>query len=274
MSFQESELRKAAAGTAGELGGRRAEGEYAKRWSVDDRRLERIAVGQRPRFERRDEKYGGDHRQRRHWVHHPLGREHRGERSHSVMVGVIESARVFDGIGCEVAMDEGLSRNRPVQVRGWQHRKRRHGDHRANRYADPEDSPFQQDTQYTGRFRSGVKLSLRPISVVGEILSHALAVDGRREHGMSTGRGVNDRVELAWRSQPLTMNRSGIDFFACAKGAGVLRRCGVPDGFTAVGGLACTRENTFCGEHPRPRACRSHARVRRPSCGSLIGYRS
>ena len=37
------------------------------------------------------------------------------------MVSVIESARVFDWIGCEVAMDERLSRNRPMQVGGWQH---------------------------------------------------------------------------------------------------------------------------------------------------------
>ena len=73
------------------------------------------------------------------------------------MIAVVERASVLEWIIDEVAVNEGFSRDRLVQVRRWQNGKSQHGHHRANRYADPDDSPLQQDSQYTGHVLCGVK---------------------------------------------------------------------------------------------------------------------
>lgn len=121
-----------------------------------DRRVERVAVGQRPPFRFCQNEHSHGH-EGRNGVRRALGHEHWRERPHSAMVTVIERAGVFDGIVDEMTMNKRLPRNRLMQVWCRHDGKRQHRGNRVDRHADPEDSPLQQDFQYTGQFAFGVK---------------------------------------------------------------------------------------------------------------------
>ncbi|MFN8059541.1 MAG: hypothetical protein U0Q12_10275 [Vicinamibacterales bacterium] len=58
------------------------------------------------------------------------------------MIAVIQRAGVLNGIVDEVTVDQRLSRERLMEMRGGQNRKSQHRGNRADRHADPEDSPL------------------------------------------------------------------------------------------------------------------------------------
>lgn len=121
-----------------------------------DRRVERVAVGQRLRFRFCQNEHSHGH-ERRNGVRRTLGHKHWPERPYSVMVPVIERVGVFERIVDEMTMNKRPPRNRLMQVWCRHDRKREHCSNRVDRHADPEDSTLQQDFQYTGRFAFGVK---------------------------------------------------------------------------------------------------------------------
>lgn len=202
FSCSENELRYAAARAAGRLGGRSAGGEYPKRGTVYDRRVERVAVAQRAGFRScEDEHRHGRDRQNR--VRRALGHKDRRERPHSPMVTMIERPGMFDRIVDEV--NKRLPRNQLMQMGCWHNRKRQHGGNRVDRQADPEDSPLQQDFQYTGGFALGVKAENGrrvTLAVVRKSRSSQRALFSNNDLSEETGQV--ETAARAWRAQACT----------------------------------------------------------------------
>lgn len=85
---------------------------------MDHWRVKRVSVGERLSFWRRDNEGCRRNRDRRERVRRALTGEDRRERSDTVMVSVIERARVLDGIRNQVTVDERWSGFSLMQVGG------------------------------------------------------------------------------------------------------------------------------------------------------------
>lgn len=101
---------------------------------MNHRGIERVDAAERPRF-RQDKHHCTEHH-RNGDLQYSLDRERRHQRLNTVMVPVVERARVFDRVGDQMAMDEGFPRDQFVSVGSRKPAESQHGTHRDNRDAE------------------------------------------------------------------------------------------------------------------------------------------